>query len=213
MPFVYKGAGLTPRYEGGRIVGFDEGRPQPALRGDIETKLLQRSQAALAGTLPLDPSLERGLSEQQQLLQGTLAQQLGPGYATSTPGMQALATQGQRAEELRYGARTGQLTLAEQLGLQREQASEARQSRQFAQLGGALGAPGTTGAGTSNYLQGLAQALGLGLQGRGQQAQMAQFQAQSTGLPRLPGPAVTHGHWRGLSGRGRGVWEENLLTR
>ena len=178
-PYLYQQAGITPRLEGGRIVGFDRvPDPHQALRSDIETQLLQRSQKALRGELEVDPGLERGIAQNLRLTRQAGLQQVGPGWETSTPGIQAMAEQGQRAEELRYGARTGQLTLAEQLGLQREQANEARQSRQFQQLGGAFGLPGTRGAGTSNYLSSLSQALGLGQRERQGQFQANQFNAQ-----------------------------------
>ena len=181
MPFVYKGAGLIAALRGGRIIGFERcADPNQALRGDIETKLLQRSQAALAGTFHSTRAWSAA-SRAATLLQGTLAQQLGPGYATSTPGMQALATQGQRAEELRYGARTGQLTLAEQLGLQREQASEARQSRQFANSAGPW-VPQAARGRDLELFAGLGAGAGAGAAGARAAGADGAIQGESTGL-------------------------------
>ena len=181
-PAMYRAAGLKPtcpRAESPASKRSPTRIEPPELI--LRHKLLERSRKALRGELGFDPAWRGGLLNSNAPSQYPSAA-ARPWLRPSSAELEALATQGQRAEELRYGARTGQLTLAEQLGLQREQASEARQQRQFSQLGGALGVSQQRGAGTSNYLQGIQSALGLGLQGRGQQAQMAQFQASQPGF-------------------------------
>lgn len=97
-----------------------------AQENEITRLLGERSLQALRGELPLDPALERSLAQGEEELRNTLASQLGTGYETSTPGIQALDEFRTSAEILRAGARTGQLTLAEQLGITREQQAQFR---------------------------------------------------------------------------------------
>jgi hypothetical protein len=116
-PYIYKQAGITPKMDAaGNITGFDEiPDPNATLRNSIETQLLQRSNAALSGQLPVDPYLTRSLGEEETSLRNRLSAQLGTGYETSTPGSRALADFSQRKSELLSAAGRGDLTLAEQL--------------------------------------------------------------------------------------------------
>ena len=85
------------------------------------TKLLQtRTLSALKGDLPVDPALERNIAQQRQTLGETLQRNLGTGYATSSPGIEALSNFDKRAEELRYAARQDALSSgnAAQMGAQ-----------------------------------------------------------------------------------------------
>jgi hypothetical protein len=100
---------------------YEIASPERARQQEIRRMFEERSLAALKGELPVDPAMERSLKEQETELRNRLAQQFGPGYETTTPGIQTLGEFFKTAEGLRYGARTGQLTLAEQLGLTREQ--------------------------------------------------------------------------------------------
>ena len=107
-----------------------EGELAPQRR-ELEEMLLKRSKDALEGNLPVDPTLERNLAESREQLRETLRQNLGPGFETSSAGIEALADFDKRAEELRYGARRGELTLSEQL-------SGARAAQGQVTLGDAL---------------------------------------------------------------------------
>lgn len=91
------------------------------MKREIETKFAERSLKALKGELDVDPALEETLSTQERELRNRLSAQLGPGWETSTPGIEALGNFTRSSEILRAGARNDQLTLAEQLGLAREQ--------------------------------------------------------------------------------------------
>jgi hypothetical protein len=178
-PYFYKQAGLKPIYDAGKIVGFEEIDTElGTMRKDVEKGLLQRSQQALEGKLPVDPALERSIADSRRDLEATLAQQLGAGYASSTPGQQALADATKRAEELRMGARRGELTLSEGLGLAREGSNEARQGALMTRLLSSYGASAPNTAASTGYLNSLAGALsGYGAQRQGQfQANM--FNAQ-----------------------------------
>ena len=138
QPIAFEQAGLTPQYDAsGQIVGFTQDPMQATLKGQgqqIQQQLNQRTLDALAGNLPVDPGLERNLSQQEAQLHNSLFAQLGPGYATSTPGQQALTNFAQRADELRYGARTGQLTLGQQLSLAQGQDNQQATNNALANI-------------------------------------------------------------------------------
>jgi hypothetical protein len=97
------------------------------MKDEIEKAFTERSLKALKGELPVDPALEETLKVQEQELRNKLSTQLGPGYETSTPGIETLGNFFRSAEILREGARTNQLTLAEQLGITREQQRQFRE--------------------------------------------------------------------------------------
>ncbi len=142
-PYLYKQAGITPKYDAaGTLIGFEDVPDElKGLRTSIEKGLLERSQAAIAGTLPVDPALERNLVENEAQLRDVVRRQLGPGGETSTPGIQMLADFMKRKEELRSAARTGQMTLAEQLGVTRQQANDLRTQSLMARAASAQGYP------------------------------------------------------------------------
>ena len=94
------------------------------LNKTLEKELAERSLKALRGELPVSPGLERDIGRQEETLRDRLAAQLGPGYETSSAGIEALQNQAESAEVLREGARTAQLTLAEQLGISRQQQND-----------------------------------------------------------------------------------------
>jgi hypothetical protein len=218
-PYLYQQMGLNPTMgPDGQITGFQKlpEDPQQAAFKELQTQTLQaalaeandpqnkeintllksKTLAALKGDLPVDPALERNLSEGRATLEGSLRNQIGSGYATSTPGIQALAEFDKRAEELRYGARTGQLTLAEQLNNARANTAsmtaqsplpgiqlgdQLRQSRLASTLG-ISSLPGQAAAGFGGGAQGVGNALGWYSNQRDQQlkAQMANAQSDNS---------------------------------
>jgi len=128
-PFVFKSTGIKPIMDSsGRITGFqDDATAQDELaplRSQIEKGFLERTQAALAGQLPVNPALLSDLADNEKTLRETLRRQLGPGFETSSPGIEALGEFGQRRSELLESARRGDLSLAEQLGIARGQAND-----------------------------------------------------------------------------------------
>lgn len=151
------------------------------MKADLEKQLTQRQLDALAGNLPVDPGLEKDLGRQEQTLREKLSQQLGPGYETSTAGIQALGDYNTNAEVLRAGARTGQLTLAEQLGISREQQNQYSQStnqdflRQIA-----VGDPLTFAGAFGQVAAGYGQAQQPYIQQRQMQLQASIANAQSS---------------------------------
>ena len=72
QPLLYEQAGVKPIYdESGNITSFgltEEGQK----RQDYESQLLDRQRKALAGELPVDPTLERTLQEGETQLRAQL---------------------------------------------------------------------------------------------------------------------------------------------
>jgi len=133
---------FEPVYEdrAGQIIGFDKiESEEDRLRAEIERGLLERSLKALRGELDVSPMLERELGEREMTLREALMRQLGPGFETSSPGIEALTKNTTLATELREAARRGELTLAEQLSLAR---GADRRSEGAYFMGGVSGIPG-----------------------------------------------------------------------
>lgn len=166
--------------DAGNITGITK-RTQPGDAQDqqIQDLYRQRTLDALQGNLPVDPALESSLSTGEQQLRERLTQQLGSGYETSTPGIEALEQFRQSAEGLRFGARTGQLTLAEQLGLSREQQQQAEQQTALGNLTqSAVGNPLTFAGAYGQIARGYGQAAQPYAQ---QRALQAQIESSNTG--------------------------------
>jgi hypothetical protein len=175
-PVLYKQAGIAPQYDAsGNITGFAELPNTDTLkdlRQDIEKRFLERTQAALKGELPEDPGLLRQLQEGETQLNESLSRQLGPGYATSTPGIEALSNFQKRKSELLDAARRGDLTLAEQLGLARGAANMASNTAEMGLESEAIRSPFQGGQGFGNLAALYNSPLQLGLAQR-----QGQFQA------------------------------------
>lgn len=188
-PILFKQSGFIPITDSeGRIIGFNENPNDPAritqqlqqqlaeaeladlpLRRQVEQGLLNRSLAALRGELPVNPALLNDLNQAEQELRERLSAQLGPGYETSTPGIQALSEFAKRRQELIEGARRDDLTLAEQLGMARDLRNEQRLSMLNAARSGSLAAVLGINAGP------IAGAEALGSVAAGYQAPLSNF--------------------------------------
>lgn len=144
-PYLYKSLGLTPTMDAnGKITGFTQDPAALALQGKelgITNELLDRQQAALEGKLPVDPALLDTLQQSEANLHSDLAANLGPGYATSTSGIQALDRFEKTKQATLEGARRGDLTMAEQLALGMQGGLQSN-SQFLMQGGGALAGAG-----------------------------------------------------------------------
>lgn len=95
-PFLYSQLNLKPTMDAsGNITGFedtttDAQKQSKSLQDSVNLEGLQREQNALEGKLPVDQSLTDQLDQQEQDLHNQLAQQFGPGYETSDPGIRSL---------------------------------------------------------------------------------------------------------------------------
>lgn len=118
-PILFEEIGITPILnEEGETIGFERD-PDPAgdLRDENELAILERQKLALAGDLPISPTLERELGEGRENLEQRLRRQLGTGFDVSSPGIEALGDFDRNATELREGARRGEINLTTQLGI------------------------------------------------------------------------------------------------
>jgi len=127
-PILFGAAGIRPiKDASGQTVGFEE-IPDP-LKGrqdEVASRLIDRQLAALKGELPDNPALLRDLATQERTLNETLRKEMGPGYATGTAGGNRLTQFNESRNVILEGGRRGDLSLAQQLGLAREGANQAR---------------------------------------------------------------------------------------
>lgn len=183
-PYLFEQLGLQPQYgEGGQISGFQRVEdPLQTLSEEVQKRLLERSKAALAGELPVSPTLTRELTKGEELLNERLRRQLGPGYETSTPGIEALLGFGQRKTEILEGARRGDLTVAEQLGLARGSYNQGVEGQNIGQILGVSQSPlASVGAGTG-VVSGYGSAIGGYQNQRAMQLQAAIANSQNSPL-------------------------------
>ena len=158
----------------GQVTGY---RPtadtQSRLDSETEINNLMRNRtlSALKGELPVDPALERSISENRATLEASLRGNLGSGFATSTPGQSALADYEKRAEELRMAQRRDQLSTGEGIRLAGEDLNNRIGSSRFQNVvglgnvpSGAAGLYSQAGAGLTPSLQNLLGYAGLGTQ-------------------------------------------------
>jgi len=160
LPFLAEQQGYDVTVDSEGVLTSIKKRPDPDedVRKEIEREFNQRTLKALKGELPVDPALERDLTSQREQLQNKLASQFGPGYETASPAIESLQRFDESANILREGARTGQMTLAEQLGMAREQQNQfTQQSAQDVLRQSAIGDPLTFAGGfgqvANNYLR------------------------------------------------------------
>lgn len=179
LPFFAKSAGIGLNFDDeGNVTGaFELDSEQKSLDRANQLSFSKRTAAALSGTLPVDPALEQNLTNQEQTLRERLVQQFGAGYETSTPGIQSLQEFQKSAEALRFGARTGQMTLAEQLGLARQGQELQNQQQQMGVFRqSSIGDPLSIAGGFNQNAAGYNAPLN-----RMQQERSLQFQAQMAG--------------------------------
>lgn len=70
---------------------------------------LKRSRAAMAGQLPTDPTLDREYDKREQILRNTMYKQLGPGWETSSAGIEALGNLARDRADAIYNSNTEQI--------------------------------------------------------------------------------------------------------
>lgn len=185
-PFLYKQAGINPIYdEGGQLTGFEElpGEPVDPEAQQIEQLLQERTLAGLKGELPVDAGLLNELSDQDKYLRESLLKQLGPGYATSTPGIEALAKFSRDKSAILDAARRGDITLGQQLAQAQGSLLDRRQADFLAQTAGIAGMNnpsllGSVAGGFGSVAAGYQNPLNYYSNLRNQQLQANAFNAQ-----------------------------------
>lgn len=163
MPALLEQMGIEGIYDdAGTLTGYrmreDELDP---LRKEIEKGFLERSRAALAGELPVNPALMKDLSEREKTLEEELVKDFGSLSAarTSTAGQMRLREFEESKEGILEGARRGDLTMAEQLGIGRQFANQQLENTDVARISGLPDwmRGGAQGYGTLAQLYGQAQ--------------------------------------------------------
>lgn len=130
LPSLLKNAGYDITYdESGNIVGLTQSPEQTALaqsRSDIEKGFLERTKKALAGELDVSPALLKDLGKAETAFNERMRRQLGPGWETSTPGIQAMGEFTSNKQNILESARRGELTASEQMAITRGMAESSR---------------------------------------------------------------------------------------
>lgn len=103
---------------------------------DLNQAFAGRTLSALRGELPTDPTLLRQMQLGDIDIDNALRKQLGTGYETSTPGIQAMNDWRQRKAELVYGANQNQMNQGFQNYLSGTSNLFTRQLQQVGALGG-----------------------------------------------------------------------------
>lgn len=200
LPFLAEQEGFEVEMDdGGNIKSIKKkADPDDAKRKELEGMYLDRSLQAMKGELPLDPALEESLKSSEEQMREKLQSQFGPGYETSSPAIETLSQFMRSSEILREGARTGQLTLSEQLGITREQQEQfTRGSATDALRNTAIGDPMTFAGAFGQTARGYGQAQSPYLQQRQMQAQASS--ANSDRLYKLLGAGIGAGGQIGAS--------------
>ena len=144
-PIMFQRAGLRVMRDpmSGEIVGVEELPLSDAQRlaQSVERELLERTQRALRGELPVPSAIEKALAEQERTLREMLFRSLGPGYETSTPGIEALQRFRESAEAQREAFRRGELDVASALGLQLMERSQRDIDRFLSRVSGVNALP------------------------------------------------------------------------
>ena len=120
QPYLYEDYGLTVNPITGKLERTAEAQSLRAQSAEITRLQQERSLEALKGQLEVSPTLEREIEGGANALRERLVRQLGPGWETSTPGIQAMREFEAQAEALREAERRDQLTTAESLALARQ---------------------------------------------------------------------------------------------
>lgn len=119
LPTQLEQQGYRATYgENGEITGVEAiAGSNQQLEREVQHQLLERAQQAMRGELPVDPGLERQFGVQERALREQLRKNLGTGYETSTPGIEALADFNERKANTIYSAQHGEINSATQLAL------------------------------------------------------------------------------------------------
>lgn len=116
------------------------------LSKQVETEANKRTLAAIKGELPVSPALEKELSGQEAETKAALLEQLGPGYETGTPGIEALARERQRQSSIREAVRFGELSSLNAIGQARAGQRYGKSGQLYEEIAGA-GVPEQQAAG------------------------------------------------------------------
>ncbi len=103
---------LTPMTDEERYAGMSELEKQ---QYDLQKTSAEREMKALKGELDVDPAFERNRAEARNQVIQTMQDQLGPGWETSSPGMEAIREFDAETDALRSSLAHGEMQLADAL--------------------------------------------------------------------------------------------------
>lgn len=183
LPILYKQAGLNVTLdEQGNITGVTEAdNPLAQMEQDLQTAFIERTQKALRGEIPLDTGLVSSVDKQEAELRERLRKQLGSGFETSTPGIQALSEFGTQKQSIFDAARRGDLSLGESLNLAQGQANQSRISDFLSRGAGISGLPLGSASAYGQNAAGYNSPLQYWQNQRNSQNQVNAFNAQQGG--------------------------------
>lgn len=199
-PFLFEDLGLKPIVQGGKIVGFEELPDElKPLREKSEKLLLERSVAALEGRLPVSPQLQQELSRSKGTLEETLRRSLGPDFAATTAGADAMAQFTREEENVLEAARRGDISLGEQLSIGRQAGNQAAGTQDLASVLGIHGAGsgipamfGAAAAGLSGPIQAFMNSRNMQTQFQmNENNQPSPWMAGAAGFGQLAGTLLT----------------------
>ena len=156
-PILYGAAGVKPIVDPqtGQVTGFEEVQdPLKGRQDEVASRLLDRQLAALKGELPDNPALLKDLATQESTLKETMRKNLGPGWETSTAGGNQLTNFNTFRTNTLEAGRRGDLSLAEQLGIARENANQGTLNNYLGRLAGINANPLATASGFSQAAAG-----------------------------------------------------------
>ena len=144
-PIMYKQFGITPQYnEAGEIVGYQDQNPADEAvmkqirenSNNITLAQQNRTLKAFRGELPIDPGLEKQFTIDENELRNRLIAQFGPGYETTSAGIEALANMKAKHDSIRYGAARDEMSLGEQLQLASTAQLDQQQTQRLSNIYG-----------------------------------------------------------------------------
>lgn len=116
LPLALEAAGKKPVFDAaGNIVSLEDipGTPRTELQNLQEQFALESTRESLRGIrgeVPVGDLFENRIEQDRRALNERLRRQLGPGYETSSPGIEALSAFEARANEARENIRFGRLS-------------------------------------------------------------------------------------------------------
>ncbi len=116
LPLQAESAGFDLEFDDdGNVTGITKREPTEleGLREDVELESSQATLRGLRGKIPVPEAFDRDREEGRFALANRLRDQLGSGFETSTPGIDALARFDSESDRLREGIRFGQLNQVE----------------------------------------------------------------------------------------------------
>lgn len=160
-PILYEQMGITPQYnDAGDIVGFDYTESElKQITDEINQLTAEQTLQALKGELPVSSTVETEIAKGEEALRQRLAKSLGPGYETSSPGIEALNKFQESATNIREQASKGQLSMYEQLGLAQQAATQGANTDFFSKSIGLATAPSMGITGGNSILGNIANAI------------------------------------------------------